>query len=260
MLIMTMFRRSLIMHYAFLILNCLRKRDGMKKKRYQLIFAVVGLMLGFMLAHQFRSTMEYEQGEAAKTIRGLSDEITQMQKEHESLKTQISYLRASLDSVTPIDSELRETLELAKVEAGIFELTGPGVEVTLNDSSINVRAGDNPSLYLLHDEDILLILNELRAAGAEAISINGQRIMATTEVRCAGPTILLNQSKRLTPPYIILAIGDPESLEASLKMKGGIAQSLQIFGIQVSVKKTTGIVVPAYSGAMSFEYAQAAES
>jgi len=229
------------------------------KKRYQLIFAVVGLMLGFLLAHQFRFTREIEHAEAMEKVRELSEEIGQMQIEYETLKNQITYLRASLDNVTPIDHELRDIFEIAKVEAGIFELSGPGVEVTLNDSSINVRIGDNPNLYVLHDEDLLLILNELRAAGAEAISINDQRILATTEVRCAGPTILLNQSKRLTPPYVIRAIGDPDNLEASLKMKGGIAQSLQIFGIQVTVKKMTSMVIPAYDGAISFEYASTIE-
>ena len=231
----------------------------MTKKRYQLVFVVVGLMLGFLLTHQFRFTREFEQNEAMARVMDLSDEIGQMQIEYETLQNQINYLRASLDNVTPIDHELRDIFELAKVEAGIFELSGPGVEVTLNDSSINVRAGENPNLYVLHDEDLLLILNELRAAGAEAISINDQRILATTEVRCAGPTILLNQSKRLTPPYVIRAIGDPDNLEASLKMKGGIAQSLQIFGIQVTVKKMTNMIIPAYSGAISFEYASTTE-
>ena len=229
----------------------------MTKKRYQLIFAVVGLLLGFLLSYQVRFTREIEQAGAIEKIRELTAEINQMQNEQDALRDQISYLRLILDDVTPLSSELKDELEAAKVEAGIIELSGPGVEVTLNDSNINVRAGDNPNLYLLHDEDLLLILNELKAAGAEALSINEQRILSTTEIRCAGPTVLLNQSKRLTPPYVIHAIGDPDNLEASLKMKGGIAQSLQVFGIQVSVKKATNVVIPAYSGMPSFEYARA---
>ena len=230
----------------------------MRKKRYQLIFAVVGLLLGFMLAYQFRFMHEIEQAEATEKIRELTVEIEQMQNEHETLQDQINYLRVMLDDVTPLDAALKDELEIVKVEAGIVELSGPGVEVVLNDSNITVRSGDNPNLYLLHDEDLLLILNELKAAGAEAISINEQRILATTEIRCAGPTVLLNQTKRLTPPYVIRVIGDPDNLEASLKMKGGIAQSLQVFGIQVSVKKLTNVTIPAYSGVTSFEYAGAA--
>jgi len=229
----------------------------MSKKRYQLIFAVVGLLLGFLLSYQFRFTKEIEQAGAIEKIRDLTAEINQMQNEQETLQDQINYLRLTLDDVTPLNSQLKEELETAKIEAGIVELNGPGVEVTLNDSNISIRAGDNPNLYLLHDEDLLLILNELRAAGAEALSINGQRILSTTEIRCAGPTVLLNQSKRLTPPYVIHVIGDPDNLEASLKMKGGIAQSLQVFGIQVSVKKVANVVIPAYAGMPSFEYARA---
>ena len=81
--------------------------------------------------------------------------------------------------------------------------------------------------------------------------------MATTEVRCTGPTILLNKNKRLAPPYVITAIGNPDILESSLKMKGGVAETLQFWGIQVAVKKLPEVIVPAYSGGIRFEYAEA---
>jgi uncharacterized protein YlxW (UPF0749 family) len=189
----------------------------------------------------------------------IANQINQVKKEHEFLQNQIVSLRHDLDNATPITPALREELEIAKVEAGVFELTGPGIEITLNDGSTPVRSGGNPNFSLLHDEDLLSILNELKAGGAEAISINDQRILAMTEVRCAGPTILLNKSKRLTPPYVIQAIGNPDNLESSLKMTGGVAQRLQIFGIHVSIKKMTQIVVPAYSGVVTFEYAGTAD-
>ena len=67
-------------------------------------------------------------------------------------------------------------------------------------------------MYIIHDEDLLRVLNELCAAGAEAISINDQRIVATTEVRCAGPTVSVN-NVRSAPPYVIKAIGNPKKFD-----------------------------------------------
>ncbi|OPX85627.1 DUF881 domain-containing protein [Pelotomaculum sp. PtaB.Bin117] len=230
----------------------------MRLKNYQWVFALMGLVLGIMLAFQFRFTREIQRTESVQRVQELSAEVNQMRQNHEALQTQVNNLRAELDNATPLNPVLRDELEKAKVEAGVSELSGPGVEVTLSDSNINLRPGQNPNLYVLHDEDLLKVLNEINAAGAEAVSINGQRLLATTEVRCTGPTIVLNKSKRLAPPFVITAIGNPDTLENSLKMKGGVAEALQVWGIQVSVKKIAQVTVPAYSGGIKFEYAKAA--
>lgn len=227
-------------------------------KYYQWVFAVIGLVLGIMLAFQFRFTKEIQRIESVQRVQELSTEVNQMKKDHEALQNQVNTLRAELDSATSQNPDLKGELEKAKVEAGVSELSGPGIEVTLNDSNINLRPGQNPNLYVLHDEDLLKVLNEIKAAGAEAVSINGQRLLATTEVRCTGPTIVLNKNKRLAPPYVITAIGNPDTLDNSLKMKGGVTEALQFWGIQVSVKKLAQVTVPAYSGGIKFEYAKAA--
>ena len=67
-------------------------------------------------------------------------------------------------------------------------------------------------MYIIHDDDLLRVINELRAAGAEAIAINGERIVAMSEIRCAGPTLSVNNN-RSAPPYEIKAIGNPNNLE-----------------------------------------------
>lgn len=232
----------------------------MQLKGYQWGFLVISLVLGIMLAVQYRFTREITHIASVQKVQELANEVSQMKKDRDALQSQVDSLRAELDSATsaPVTPGLREELEKAKVEAGVSELSGPGVEVTLNDSNITLRQGENPNLYVLHDEDVLKVLNEIRAAGAEALSINGQRLLATTEIRCTGPTIVMNKNKRLAPPYVITAIGNPDTIESSLKMKGGVAETLQFWGIQVSVKKLAQVTVPAYSGGIKFEYAQAA--
>lgn len=229
-------------------------------KNFQWALAVVGLVLGVMLAFQFRVTREIQSTEPVQRAQQLSAQVSQMKKDRDAFQSQVNDLRSQLDKVStgPQAADLKDELDQARIEAGVTELAGPGVEVTLNDSNITLRPGENPNLYVLHDEDVLRVLNEIRAAGAEAISINGQRLLATTEVRCTGPTIVLNKNKRLAPPYVITAIGNSDTLENSLKMKGGVAETLQFWGIQVAVKKLPQVTVPAYSGGIKFDYAKAA--
>jgi uncharacterized protein YlxW (UPF0749 family) len=229
-------------------------------KGYQWALAAAGLVLGIMLAFQFRVTSEINKTEPVQRTQLLASQVNQLKVDRDFLQEKVNSLRSDFDRISagPRDSELREALENARILAGVTELSGPGVEATLNDSNISLKPGENPNLYVLHDEDVLRVLNELRAAGAEAISINGQRILAGTEVRCTGPTIVLNRDKRLAPPYVIAAIGDPDTLESSIKMKGGVAETLQFWGIQVGVKKMSQVTVPAYSGGIKFEYAKAA--
>lgn len=229
-------------------------------KGFQWGLALVGLVLGIMLAFQFRVTREINKTEPVQRAQRMSAELSQLKKDRDSLQARVGELRATLDQLPagPRDSELKEELDMARILAGVTELSGPGVEVTLNDSNISLKPGENPNLYVLHDEDVLRVLNEIRAAGAEAISINGQRLLSNTEIRCTGPTIVLNKNKRLAPPYVITAIGNPDTLEGSIKMKGGVAETLQFWGIQVGVKKIPQVTVPPYSGGISFDYAKAA--
>ena len=222
--------------------------------------AIVGLALGVLLAMQFKLTTEINKTEPVQRTQLVANQVNGLKNDRELLQGEVNSLRSSLDEISagPDDAELKEQLDRARILAGVTELRGPGVEVTLNDSNIALKPGENPNLYVLHDEDVLRVLNEIRAAGAEALSLNGERILAGTEVRCIGPTIVLNKDKRLAPPFVITAIGDPNTLESSIKMKGGVAETLQFWGIQVGVKKTNQVTVPAYSGGIKFDYAKAA--
>jgi uncharacterized protein YlxW (UPF0749 family) len=221
---------------------------------------IVGLALGVLLAMQFKLTTEINKTEPVQRTQLVANQVTGLKNDRELLQGEVNLLRSSLDEISagPDDAELKEQLDRARILAGVTELRGPGVEVTLNDSNITLKPGENPNLYVLHDEDVLRVLNEIRAAGAEALSLNGERILASTEVRCIGPTIVLNKDKRLAPPFVITAIGDPNTLESSIKMKGGVAEILQFWGIQVGVKKMNQVTVPAYSGGVKFDYAKAA--
>lgn len=234
----------------------------LKAHRFYWGFMAIGLILGLMLAAQFRVAREQAQAVTIQRFNELMNDLRRARQEHEALQARVDRLRRQLNQVAenPGLAALRSELDAVRILAGAIDMAGPGIEVILNDSSAAVQPGQNPNFYVLHDEDILKVLNELRAAGAEALAINGERVLATTEIRCIGPTVLVNKTERLAPPYVITAIGNPETMEASLKMKGGVIDTLRYWGIQVTVKKHPVIVIKAYGGATGFKYARPAHA
>ncbi|KUK65746.1 MAG: hypothetical protein XD84_0182 [Desulfotomaculum sp. 46_80] len=227
-------------------------------KNYRWVLIVIGLVAGFMFSYQFRLTRNIEQNPSLYQAQTLLSQVNESRDERSALRSRAEKLRAELDKamIGAQLSSLKDELNSARMEAGLIEVKGPGVEVTLNDSAKIVQPGENPNLYVLHDEDVLKVINELKAAGARALSINGQRLLADSEIRCVGPTILTNKFYRLTPPFIISAVGDPDNMVKSLQMRGGIIEQLQFWSIQVSVKKASEITIPAYSGSIRFNYAK----
>ena len=227
----------------------------MKLNRFHWALVLVSIILGVMLAMQFRVTRDIRQNDAIMKMQDLSNQVAQMKKERDVLQAQVARMRGQLDKLStgPLAPQMKEDLARVEVLAGFTELTGPGLEVTLKDSEVSLKPGDNPNQYVVHDEDILKVVNELKAAGAEAIAVNGQRFISSTEISCSGPIIRINK-KPLAPPFVITAIGDPETMEGALKMKGGVAENLQYFGIQISLKKTQ-VTVPAYTGGVKYNYA-----
>jgi uncharacterized protein YlxW (UPF0749 family) len=219
---------------------------------------LAGIILGLTLGLQFRYATV---GVAPSPDSGAAQLVTsveQMRQERDALQTQVDALRKQLDGLTnqPQLENVKQALSVARVEAGVDAVTGPGVQVTLNDSTLPLGPDQNPNLYVLHDSDVLRVLNEIKAAGGEAIAMNGHRLVAGNEIRCIGPTILINKTIRATPPYVITAIGNPDTLAGSLNMRGGIADYLRYWGIQVTVQKVNQVTIPAYDGNVSFQYAR----
>ena len=218
--------------------------------------AFVCMVLGFMLALQFRIATDQKASLPYQRAEELSARLIETEKERDALQEKLAVLEASRQGPGGDDGE--KMLRELRLRSGMTALAGPGVIVTVDDSKIQSKAGENQNLYVIHDDDLLKVINELRAAGAEALSLNGQRLTATSEIRCAGPTLSVN-NVRSAPPYEIRAIGDSATLVNALKMRGGVMETLQVWGIQLEVKAVDEVVIPAYKGAPSFSHAKEAE-
>ena len=135
--------------------------------------------------------------------------------------------------------------------AGLTAVRGPGVTSVLTDSRLPTTPSGNLNDLVVHEQDLQAVINALWAGGAEAISVNGERILATTAIRCVGNTLLLHGAV-YSPPYTISAIGDEGTLRAELDRDPAVQRfraAAREFRLGFSVTADDTLVIPAYEGA-----------
>jgi len=215
-----------------------------------LVFITLGALAGLQIK---TTTALRQQGnpQGARTevvlalYRNAQEELDRRGEEIKNLRQQIEDQQKDMAQGISRYESLRRELERMKIMAGLVPVKGPGVIVDLADSPKRVSPEEEQNLYMIHDSDIGDVVNELKAAGAEAISVNGQRIVALSAIRCSGPIIEIN-GKAIPSPYEIRAIGDPDTLESALNLPMGILDRLRLATIVAKVtKQPEGIEIPA---------------
>ena len=239
------------------------KRIRPMQNRGELAVMAVCVVVGFLLAAQLRGVQlagaaDTTNASRLETLQSLYNDVVE---ERDGLTEQVGQLQSELElyrqqaaSGDEGSEALKTELEQMEITAGLTDVEGPGVTVVLEDSTQANVTGDEAD-YLIHDNDILSVINELRSAGAEAISLNGERILATSEVRCTGAVVTVN-GRRYAAPYVIFAIGDPDTLYSALTMRNGVVDILSQWGITVRVTASDQLLIPAYSGTVDYQYAK----
>ena len=220
-----------------------------KNKHTRILIFIVCAVLGFMITMQLKSQQRH-QTVSVQRAEELSVRLKEVQADRDKLEKELEEYRAGR-----VSDIVQKEMDALRSRAGETALEGKGIILTIDDSKQAAKAGENKNLYIIHDEDLLRVINELRAAGAEAIALNGQRLVSTSEVRCVGPTVLVNET-RLAAPFIIAAIGNPQTLESSLKLRGGVLENFKFWGIKAEVEKREKVKIPAISGKKNFEFAK----
>jgi len=240
-----------------------------KKQKFQLAMAIMVFVLVFAITWQIKGVRKTNavESQISNRVETLQQDYKAELEKNEDLLQQVLELQNDLAKYREQITEsggatkiLKEELNRAETMAGLTDVTGSGIIVVIKDGS-----GQNPdsALYsdgygIVHDAYLLTILNELRAAGAEALSINDERILATSEIRCAGPTVSINNTK-LAAPFEVKVIGNPDTLENALRMPGGAIDEAGFYGIDVTIKKSNKLLIKKYTGAGTFKYAQTAQ-
>jgi len=225
---------------------------------------LVCALLGFAVSVQLKSVQLNNTSPSARY-----EELQQMymseQKKNASLQDQINQMqstitnyRESIEQTGTTYIGMEQDLLRAENLAGLTDVYGPGVIVTLSDAK-NADPNMPAEYFIIHDSDMRSLVNELLAAGAEAISINGERVVSTTAIRCVGPVVIVNNT-RSGAPFVIKAIGDSAALENALTMPGGIVSELRNWNIGVTIQKSDRIDMKAYSGSVTFKYVTTAKS
>ncbi len=230
------------------------------KKKISLVLGImcfaltVGICIQVKTVKNTSSTVSqnYEENNLRAEVLKYKEKYDNLLKETEKIDND---LQQEIEKATENNSELEESrnqINDGNKMIGLTDVNGSGVIITVADSDIDANSVLNSNDLLVHDSDILKIVNELKNAGAEAISINGQRVIITTPIICGGNIININ-GERIGSPFEIKAIGSPESL-ANLSRPGGWLSSLEDRGIKVNLKKVNNIDIPKYSGVLNFKY------
>lgn len=187
-------------------------------------------------------------------------------KENENLRLDLLKIReenTKLQNAVAQNSNasesLNKSLQELKLYAGLTEVVGPGVAVTLKD--VHPKGPDEVASLgqIIHDTDVLRVVNELKSAGAEAISVNGRRVGTLSHYRCVGPTILVDDTK-IASPVVIRAIGDSDTLFGAMNLPGGILDDIrQTDPKMVEIQPIQKMRIPPFSGPTTFKIAEVPE-
>jgi uncharacterized protein YlxW (UPF0749 family) len=231
---------------------------------WQLTLGVALLALGFLIAAQLAAEgprVRYTTQERTPLVQTAKD----LQVEQDGLKARILELRAKIQAVETQGEgaavtvkELNAELQQARIAAGLIPLTGTGIVIQLEDSKEPVPPGGSEADYLVGSRDIRVVVDELWNAGAEAISVNGERLTTSTAIIDVGSSLLVN-SAYLTPPYQVSALG-PDDLYQQLSASPGFVDLVRArgagYGIQISVAEPESVDIPAFVGTVTLRYSR----
>ena len=233
----------------------------MKENNFK-ISILLGMMCFLLTIGIFIQVKTVKQSgtQVARTLgeKELRDNVLEMKEKYEkqykilsSKEKELNSLIASVSVNDSTSSELSEQLDKINSQIGLTALQGEGIIIRLEDGVESESTTIRDSV--IHDSDLKAIVNDLCTAGAEAISINGQRIVSTTAITCIGNVIKINDEK-IGNPFEICAIGSKARLDGAVSMNGRTLNKMEKDGIIVDVKRSDSVVVPRFDGIFTRDY------
>lgn len=227
----------------------------MRVKGAQVSIAAVCLIVGIMFAVQYKTTGFYKQSLVPKRIEDLSSQLNTLMAERDAVEAMVNTKNQQLEDIRNSDkvmADLQKELQAVNMAGGLYPVEGAGISITIGGGQVNIQSEENKNGSIEDQNDLLLLVNDLRASRAEAIAVNDQRITAMSEIRWTGTMMTIN-GKRISPPYKILAIGDPNTLESGMSLVGGNLYTLK-FSRQIDFRKVDNIKLPAFNGPIRMVY------
>ncbi|QZY57164.1 DUF881 domain-containing protein [Crassaminicella profunda] len=239
----------------------------MKRGVWKYNILILCILVGVLIALQFKNVKGQYEYVPLKVIHNYKVLIESEKKEVDNIREMIKEQENKIKEYEKIKEEggkfkeaMSEELKKQKLNSGFTDVEGPGIILTLADGTKELEDWQEPNDVLVHDKDVLRIINDLKVAGAEAMSINGQRLLANSEISCAGHSIRIN-NQFFAQPFIIKAIGDPKKLEAALMAPApeGYVEILELYGLYVEVNTVLNIKIQKYSEEIDLRYLKVSE-
>lgn len=237
----------------------------MKKMKAALTLGILCFILTVGICIQLK-TIDNSNSTVTQTLTGneLRDQVLRWKEKYDKSlkdleksekKLEEIRLEATQNDVNALNKE--NEIKQDNILLGLTDVTGSGIIITLKDNNAIKRANisplDNIELYLVHAGDLVEVVNALKNAGAEAISINGQRVTNYTSIYCAGNVVVINGEK-ISSPVEIKAIGSPELLYGSITIPGGYLELMEETGVVVNVEKAENIEIERYDRIINVQY------
>lgn len=221
------------------------------------------VLLGIFIAIQLKQNIPNFAPVTLNSIQATKSEISAINKEIEELEVMIESKNAQIEMLESIASGDENIIDILQAElsknqlvAGLKKVQGPGIIIKMEDNMSEEAFGQEYDLDIIHDADVLRIINDLRGAGAEAISINDQRVLSISEIKCGGPIIRIN-GRSVGTPFYIKAIGEPKLLNAAINAPNTYGYALKtIDKLNIETTIEDNIIIPGYNGRFSFKYAK----
>lgn len=237
----------------------------MKKKQIAITLGIMCFVLTIAISIQLKTVRNSNSTiSQSLTDDSLRDEVLKWKEKYDQAyeilaesQKQLTTVREQATQNDTTSNAKQEQIKENNMLLGTVDVQGPGIIITLKDNNAAASEGGlgvlDPSLLLVHYNDVLQIVNALNNAGAEAISVNGQRIITTTAITCEGNVIKVNGQK-MSSPVVIKAIGSQGYLYGSIEMAGGYVSIMRDNGVLVDVKQVDNLVVEKYNGIINYKY------
>jgi len=188
--------------------------------------------------------------------------VSSQANDSRALRSQLAQLRREVDELSTQDAgdpTLMSELENAAAVSGSTPVKGPAVKVVLTDAPLDVKPeGVSDDLLVVHQQDIQMVVNTMWSSGAEAMTIQGRRVISTTGVKCVGNSVVLH-GVPYAPPYEIVAIGDQQKILAALDSSPSVAiykQYVEAYKLGWKQSTLTEVTMPAYEGTTTLDHAK----
>lgn len=227
---------------------------GTRKRSRSFGLLAVAIAAGFMFA---TSARVFANSDSAGP-NDIADLVNEYSVQLDALESEVTELREMRDAALE-----RENPEIPVVSPALTEavdgvaVVGPGVRVRLWDAPVLSDSDVDPNEMVVHQQDIEAVINALWAGGAEALTIQDQRITSNTAIRCVG-NVLLVHGRQYSPPYVIEAVGDPGALVGALEGSAAIQvyrQWVDKVGLGWELSRMGSIEMPAYEGTRQITHA-----